>query len=292
MNNFRFPFFAILILLFFSQCADTSSKESLKSINPAPKVERKRTKPANIQYTIVKKKKWSADSLSANELAILSAVNRTDKAHLVKMDSILVPADLSGDIEYYLPFPLTVSSFKDIDKIIFFSYPAQSFGAYEHGELVYAGPTNMGRKADPTPTGLYFTNWKAEKTTSTFNDEWELKWNFNIQNKEGIGWHEYEMPGYPASHSCLRLTEKDAKYLYDWADEWIIKGTDNILAQGTPVIVFGNYSFGKPKPWWQLSGDPDALNISEQTLQQLAAPYLNKILQEQMKRAKLNSKKS
>jgi hypothetical protein len=23
-----------------------------------------------------------------------------------------------------------------------------------------------------TPTGLFFTNWKAEETTSTFDDEW------------------------------------------------------------------------------------------------------------------------
>lgn len=288
MNKIRFPLYMLFILFVFAQCTDVNTKVSPKR----PKaIVKKRTAPTKLYYTKVMKKKWSADSLSAKQLQILSAVNRADKANLRRMDSIIIPADLSGDIEYYLPFPLSVSSLKDIDKIIFFSYPAQAFGAYEYGELVYAGPASMGRKADPTPTGLYFTNWKAEKTTSTFNDEWELKWNFNIQNKEGIGWHEYEMPGYPASHSCLRLTEKDAKYLYDWADEWMIKGTDNILAQGTPVIVFGSYAFGDTRPWWQLINDPHALDISEQTLQQLAGPHFNKILQEQIKRAKLISKR-
>jgi hypothetical protein len=44
----------------------------------------------------------------------------------------------------------------------------------------------------------------------------DLRWNFNIENKLGVGWHS--LPGYPASHSCLRL--EDAKLLYEWADEW------------------------------------------------------------------------
>jgi hypothetical protein len=30
--------------------------------------------------------------------------------------------------------------------------------------------------------GFSFTNWKAEETTSTFDDEWDLRWNFNIEN--------------------------------------------------------------------------------------------------------------
>jgi hypothetical protein len=37
---------------------------------------------------------------------------------------------MNGDIEFYLPFPLTVSYLKDIKKSSF-SYPAQIFAAYE-----------------------------------------------------------------------------------------------------------------------------------------------------------------
>ena len=107
---------------------------------------------------------------------------------------------MSHSIKQYFPFPFEASFLKGIKKIIFFSYPTQSFAAYENGVLVYTGPTSMGRKADMTPTGLFYTNWKAEQTTSTFNDEWDLKWNFNIENKLVIGFHQYEMPGYSASH--------------------------------------------------------------------------------------------
>jgi hypothetical protein len=30
-----------------------------------------------------------------------------------------------------------------------------------------------GEEKHKTPTGLFFTNWKAEETTSTFDDEWD-----------------------------------------------------------------------------------------------------------------------
>ena len=202
------------------------------------------------------------------------------------MDSVIIPTDLSGDIVFYLPFPLQVDFLQTVDKIILFSYPTQTFAIYENGILMRTGPTNMGKKKDPTPTGLFFTNWKAEETTSTFNDEWELKWNFNIENKLGVGFHQYTLPGYPASHSCLRLQEKDAKYLYEWADQWVLADEENVKFKGTPVIVFGSYNFDAPKPWLQLLKNPKALTIPESEIKKITAPYLNTILTEQGKRKK------
>jgi hypothetical protein len=32
----------------------------------------------------------------------------------------------------------------------------------------------------------FLHDWKAEETTSTFDDEWDLRWNFNIENKLGV----------------------------------------------------------------------------------------------------------
>jgi len=222
-----------------------------------------------------------------DEQRIIMAVNRADLANLTRMDSIIVPDNLQGNIQQYSPFPQQVSALQQVSKIVFFSYPAQYFGAYEHGQLVYSGPTNMGREKDKTPTGLFYTNWKAEETRSTFNDEWELKWNFNIENKEGVGWHQYAMPGYPASHSCLRLLEEDARYLFTWADAWKLKG-DDIVAYGTPVIVFGSYPFGSTKPWLQLTVNPDALAISAQQLESEVRPHMNDIIDKQA--AKENNK--
>ncbi|MFT3979203.1 MAG: L,D-transpeptidase [Ferruginibacter sp.] len=271
----------IPVAIVLVQCT-RSGKEPGGNIGKKERVKREKTA---VTYHFDSAKRM-IDSLKKNKdiARIISAVNRTDVSHLIRMDSIIVPDDPGKTVENYLPFPLQVPYLDDIYKIVFFSYASQSFAAYEHGELVYTGQTNMGRKADPTPTGLYFTNWKAEETTSTFNDEWELRWNFNIENKEGIGWHQYELPGYPASHSCLRMTEADAKFMYDWADQWKLEGTDNVIAKGTPVIVFGTYNFDGPRPWRQLVSNSGALDISAAAIEKETAPYLDEILKAQQVR--------
>lgn len=271
-----------LLAFVFCQC-NRSADNNTRPV-AAGKTEKKRMAPKNIVYHMQNSADWLAKNGTDSVQHIISTVNRTDMKHLGKLDSLLEPDDMTAAIDNYLPFPYSVAAIKDIPKIIFFSYPTQSFGAYEMGELVYTGAVNMGRKKDPTPTGLYYTNWKAEKTTSTFNDEWDLLWNVNIENKLGIGWHQYDLPGYPVSHSCLRLLEKDARYLYDWADQWIVDDNDSVMAQGTPVIVFGNYPFGTPKPWLQLVTNSHALDISPETIQQQVEPFLTDILAQQKRR--------
>jgi hypothetical protein len=261
---------------------ETNTEKTERIVKKAPV----RKAPKAVTYTLENTKEWLKTNDSDANLEIAIAVNRTDKAFFTKMDSVIIPTDRSGDISFYLPFPVEVPYLADVDKILFFSYPTQTFAAYENGILTYTGPTNMGRKKDQTPTGLFFTNWKAEETISTFDDEWKLLWNFNIENKKGVGFHQYDLPGYPASHSCLRLLEKDAKYLYEWADQWVLVDDENVKFKGTPVIVFGSYPFGEPKPWLQLVKNPKALTISESEIEKITTPYLSTILKEQGKRKK------
>ncbi len=266
-------FLSVLIL----SCNQFQSKKEKKVIV--------RIAPKKLSYTLENTKDWLQKNKSDSiKLGVVFASNRVDKTTVSQLDSIVVPSDFSGDIVYYLPFPLQINVLQEVDKIILFSYSTQTFGAYENGNLVYAGPTSMGRAKDLTPTGLFFTNWKAEKTTSTFNDEWDLRWNFNIENKLGVGFHEYKLPGYPASHSCLRLLEKDAKFLYTWADQWIVKDKVTVISQGTPVVVFGSYNFNVAKPWLQLVTDPKALQFSENDIESQIKPYLTKILNAQKTR--------
>jgi hypothetical protein len=276
----------LIVILFVLFCSCKQQHQEIME----PKKTIIRKQPKSISFHFEKTKQWLAKNTDSAKIRIVLAVNRTDKTNISKMDSIVIPGDLTGDLEFYLPFPIEVPYLKNVSKIIYFSYPSQTFATYENGILMYTGPTNMGRKKDPTPTGLFYTNWKAEKTISTFNDEWDLRWNFNIANKLGVGWHQYELPGYPASHSCLRLQEKDAKYLYTWADQWILKNDENVFVKGTPVIVFGAYPFGEPKPWLQLVQNPKALNISADEIEQATKSYLNGILSEQKKRENLPSK--
>lgn len=257
---------------------DTQQQAPVQTVDTATRV--------TIGYRAITSKDSIRHALKyfSSQLPVLFVVNRVDSAHIVSLDTLIMPDKFDLDILQYSPFPSEVPALKDVHKILLFSYPAEYFAAYEDGRLVRSGPTSMGRKKDTTATGLFHCNWKAEETKSTFNDEWDLKWNFNIQNKEGIGFHQYALPGYPASHSCLRLLESDAKYLYNWADQWVIKGTDNIQVYGTPVIVFGSYPFGHRRPWRGLLTDAHALDISADSIAQLLTPYLPDIMSKQQKR--------
>lgn len=280
MKKYLFLLSLIFVLNSCKDEKDTKSKEEIVPERKAPE----RKKPNEVSYHFEKSKTFLVTNPSEKQLQIVYAVNRMDKANLAKKDSIIVPTDLTGDVEFYLPFPLEVDYIKDIKKIIYFSYPTQSFATYEYGYLTYAGPTNMGTKKNQTPTGLFFANWKAEETISTVDDEWKLLWNFNIANKLGVGWHQYELPGYPASHSCLRLTETDAKFLYTWADQWILKDDQNVSVKGTPTIVFGSYDFDGPKSWFALVKNPEALKISESEIENTTKPFLEEIVAEQKNR--------
>ena len=273
----------ISILIFLVSCKEQKEQQTVESnatAEPVAKIERK--EPKKRSYHLETAKDWLTkngnDSTQAN---IVYAINRTDAANFKKMDSVIIADDWNGDLEFYMPFPLEISAIRDINKIVYFSYPTQTFAAYEKGQLIYTGPTNMGREKDKTPTGLFFTNWKAEETVSTFDDEWELRWNFNIANKLGVGWHQYSLPGYPASHSCLRLQENDAKKLYEFAEQWELSDPETVKVKGTPVIVFGDYDFKAPKPWMQLLKNPKALDISENEIETITKPFVASILKEQ-----------
>ncbi len=218
---------------------------------------------------------------------VILALNRIDSNNVQRADTLVVPDSVSADINVYSPFPSRVRALDSVKKIICFAYPVQAFGVYEDGYLVRWGPTSMGRKDAQTPTGLFFANWKAEEHESSVDDEWLLKWNVNVINDQGVGWHLYAMPGYPASHSCMRLLERDARWLYDWVDEWTIKGDHHIEAQGTPTLIFGSYDFKGRKPWLKLLTDPNANRITEEALNKEIEPHLPKILEEQARTEKV-----
>ena len=287
-----------LLLIAFSSCKETADgAESFKSDFPnkkndkvvVEKEERQVLKRPSVQYHCEYKKIWSKkDSFEGYaHQRILAAINRVDEKHLQRLDSFLVPNQYYDSLAQYFPFPTQSAVLSDIDKIIIFSYPTQSFAAYEKGNLILTGPTNMGKKASKTPLGLFFCNWKSKETRSTVDNDWILKWNFNVSNIGGVGFHQYDLPGYPVSHSCMRLWAQQAEFLYYWAEQWKLNAVQQLLAKGTPVIVYGEYPFGKPRPWFVLAQDPKALDITEENLSAILQVHIATILAEQQKRADL-----
>ena len=216
------------------------------------------------------------------------AINRLDTRHIVIGDTLCVPDTLPPDFLFFSPFPRNLTVLDSVPKILIFSYPVQAFAAYDSGRLVRWGPTSMGKRSTPTPEGLFSTNWKAKVTTSTVNEEWILPWAFNIDNFNGISIHQFELPGYPASHSCARLLQKDAEWIYYWADQWILtRDEERIKAYGTPVIIYGKYNYHTPPPWKLISINPDADKIKEEELITVIKKYLPTIIKRKNQRDSL-----
>lgn len=236
------------------------------------------------------KKKDSAmavfnDTYSKEEQYIILALNRLDTKNKWRADTLSIPDKFDESLMIYSPFPVQLDLLKEVKKMVFFSYPLQAYALYESGSLIKWGPTSMGKKTAQTKRGLMFANWKKELAISTVDSDWKLPYNFNIHNTLGIGWHQYDLPGYPASHSCLRLLREDAEFMYNWADQWVLnKGGATVKANGTPVIVFGDYGWGQKKPWKHLENDPKSNHISLEEMNEIIKPHLEKIMKEQQNR--------
>jgi len=201
------------------------------------------------------------NALGARKFALFLKVNRIDLAHVRDTDTLAVP-DSTLDTLDLAPLPLQLANAAAIPKLLLVSLRVQAFGAYEDGHLVRWGPVSTGKKATPTPAGLYHANWKAKQRYSTVDDSWFLKWCVNIEVHEGISLHEYELPGRPASHSCVRLGPDDAQWVYGWCDQWKLDGAGKLAAPGTPVLVFGDYAWGARAPWKNLAEDPLAASVA------------------------------
>jgi hypothetical protein len=126
-------------------------------------------------------------------------------------------------------------------------------GAYEQGRLVRWGPVSTGRRETRTPSGAFHLTWRSKGRNSTDNAAWFLPWYFNFHNERGISFHQFDLPGYPASHACVRLLERDATWLYGWGDQWTLdEAKRRVVTPGTPVLIIGEYDYGSPPPWLDL----------------------------------------
>lgn len=290
---------SLLLVVSFYSCKDSTEERQNMSLESKSetKMKRKYDKAQDYTYTnwVLKSsdsvRKIFKETFTPKQLQTIVALNRVDKNTFVNVDTLLIPDQFDDDFLAYSPFPYTLNNAKEMDKLAIFSYEIQAYGLYENGELIKWGPSSMGSKQNKTPEGLYFCNWKGEETVSTFDDEWILRWNFNLDNEKGIAWHQYSLPGYPASHSCLRLLEEDAKWMYDWADEWILADEQTIKAKGTPVIVYGAFDFDGRKPWLNLAKDSHANDITKDALDKIVANYQAEIMKEQQNRKQVVSNK-
>ncbi|HEY6171175.1 MAG TPA: L,D-transpeptidase [Candidatus Kapabacteria bacterium] len=272
----------------FTSCTKEKQEEPLPKVTekPAPAKE----EPPSLKYTSftitgARELQKLIDSVSFDELLLIQKINRLDRAHFRQGYVLMLPSSFS-DTSSISPYPSKIASLTEIRKILFVNRRIQAFGIYENGQLVRWGPTSTGKKKTPTPTGLYYTNWKKELTRSTIDNGWELPWNVNIANFEGISLHQFDLPGYPASHSCVRLLKEDAQWIFNWAEEWVLaKGGAQVLIHGCPVVIFDEYDHTVKTPIWKnVSNNPLSANTNTGQLDSIFAVYKDTIIERQHRR--------
>ena len=100
----------------------------------------------------------------------------------------------------------------------------------------------------------------------------EIKMEFQCFNFHGIGWHQYDLPGYHVSF-LYEIVRRRCTLDVFLGEQWILdeKGT-KILLKGTPVIIFGEPDF-KSKPWKELLKSSKANDYSEAQINNEIKPF-------------------
>ena len=90
---------------------------------------------------------------------------------------------------------------------------AQRVMVYRDGVLMAASAISTGTLGRETPTGVFTILEKKVMHRSTTYDNAPMPYMQRLTSK-GIAIHAGDLPGYPASHGCIRLPNQFAKQLY------------------------------------------------------------------------------
>lgn len=192
------------------------------------------------------------ERFSESQKALLEKLNRADVGHLEQLPELVVPESWADELSYSM-LPGRYPSSESWPTFLVVYLPGQLFGAYESGRLVRWGPVSSGGRTTPTSPGRFSLNWRSTGRASSIDSDWFMRWYFNFGNREGLAFHAYALPGYPASHGCIRLLERDAQWLFEWGQTWVLDPTaTQVLAPGTPVFIIGRYDFDAAPPWRSL----------------------------------------
>lgn len=112
------------------------------------------------------------------------------------------------------------------------SIPEQLVHVYRNGVRIAVSTCSTGKPGHATPTGVFTVLQKdADHRSSTYNNA--PMPNMNRLTWSGIALHAGNLPGYPASHGCIRLPLEFSARLFE------------ITHIGTPVIIAGSNT----DPW-------------------------------------------
>jgi hypothetical protein len=115
---------------------------------------------------------------------------------------------------------------------IIISIEEQRISVYENGALIAHSAVSTGVKGHPTPLGVFSVLSKEKWHRSNIYSNAPMPYKQRI-TWSGIALHAGDLPGYPASHGCIRLKHDFAIQLWHLAK----RGTRVIIARDNPRPV-------------------------------------------------------
>ena len=97
------------------------------------------------------------------------------------------------------------------------SLPAQRLWVFRGRELVATSPVSTGKRGHETPAGSFPILQKRVEHYSNRYDNAPMPYMQRLTDY-GIALHAGAIPGYPASHGCIRLPHRFARRLYNLTD--------------------------------------------------------------------------
>jgi len=192
----------------------------------------------NEGYTCVKVQKgqsWESLFPDENQRAIVMRLNRINE-RLFRGEIIAVPENLNNmDYMQLSPFEQNIgpTGYKQIivDPVV------MAFAAYdENGNLVRWGPASLGRdwcpdigsrcRSKPGAYKIYEKRGEGCFSSKFPVPDGGAPMPFCMFFRGGYAIHSSELPGYNASHGCIRIFYEDA--------EWL---NHEFASIGTPIIV-------------------------------------------------------
>ena len=108
------------------------------------------------------------------------------------------------------------------DVVMVVSLPQQLVHVYRGGVRIGVSTISSGRPGHDTPTGVFTILQKKKMHHSTLYDDAPMPFMQRL-TWDGVALHAGKLPGYPASHGCIRLPAEFAELLYD------VTGHDNVV---------------------------------------------------------------
>lgn len=267
--------------------SDTNKKDSIAQTKNAKKEKKSTPIPVGqfVSYSkqvitnakaldSIRKSYRKTDTVQNLAYRAFTTVNRKDLHYFRVGDTVLIPSVLSPNLTDYSVFPTTYPAADSIPKIIMVSNAWQSYACYEYGKLVRFAACNTGEERKATFPGRYGLNWRSILRKSSLNSSWILPYTWNFHLHAGSAFHQFDMPGRPVSHSCIRQFRDDARWLFYWGEGAKRDSVKRryIPFSGTPVIIIDMFDFTRKKggPWWDLKDNSfritlpnDPLNFEE-----------------------------